>query len=248
MKEILLAFVMAAMVLNSCTTVKEPPPPLTDVELKALKLIGGELTPDNNIKIGDILIDRAKQELIFPGEVNMTKGGLEVLICTGAGRRHESLLVSNVPPMKLQLALILLGAENGARRPGGQIPQGSIIDIDVVNQDGIRVPVEKWLCNADTKTEFSRRGWVFVGSSFTSDGKCLADAEGNLVNTWVSGNTILDNSEALDENINQTVDKSNSSLEQYKADGGIDIFTQNVAPYLSPVKIIMKIRKQEDIK
>ena len=38
-----------------------------------------------------------------------------------------------------------------------------------------------------------RSGWVFVGSSFTSDKTCLATKEGNVVNTWSFGNTILDN-------------------------------------------------------
>lgn len=168
-------------------------PPLSEAEKGILDKIGGELLPDQNIKIGDITIHRRELEISFPGMVNMTDGDLEVLIAMPHGRVHESLLVSETDPLKLQLALLLIGAENGGRTGGGKIPQGTIFNIDVQAKDGERVPVEDWLFNKRTSSGMDRLGWVFIGSSFTHDMRCLAKEEGNIVNVWSFGNTILDN-------------------------------------------------------
>jgi hypothetical protein len=49
------------------------------------------------------------------------------------------------------------------------------------------------LINARTSKPFKNNNWVFVGSSFSSQKKCLATKDGNIVTTWSFGNTILDN-------------------------------------------------------
>ena len=168
-------------------------PPLSEPEKRILDKLGGELLPDQNIKIGDIIIHRRELEISFPGILNMAEGDLEVLIAMPHGRVHESLLVSDVDPLKLQLALILVGAENGSRDGGEKNSQGTILNIDVQPKDGKRVPVEDWLFNKKTSKGMDRFGWVFIGSSFTHDMRCLAKEEGNIVNVWSFGNTILDN-------------------------------------------------------
>lgn len=202
------------------------PPPLDERELKLLSFIGGEATPDNNIKIGDILIDRKNREVSFPATINMTSGQLECLICTNVGRRHESLLLSDVQPFKLQLALLLYGGENGFRKAESpETPQGTIFDIDVKPENGERVPVEKWLLNTQTKKEYEREGWVFVGSSFHSDGTCVADEEGNLVLTWSFGNTILDNPSVYGD-----------------TDNCVDIYSENVPEFGTPVTVYLRKR------
>jgi hypothetical protein len=168
-------------------------PPLSEPEKRILEKLGGELLPDQNIKIGNITIHRRAREVSFPGILNMTEGDLEALIAMPHGRVHESLLVSDVDPLKLQLALLLAGAENGSRDGGEKIPQGTILYIDVQPKDGKRFPVEDWLFNKKTSKGMDRFGWVFIGSSFTHDMRCLAKEEGNIVNVWSFGNTILDN-------------------------------------------------------
>ncbi len=168
-------------------------PPLSEPEKRILDKLGGELLPDQNIKIGDITIHRRELEISFPGILNMTEGDLEVLISMPHGRVHESLLVSNIDPFNLQLALLLVGAENGSRDGGEKISQGTILNIDVQPKDGRRVPVEDWLLNKKTSKGMDRFGWVFIGSSFTHDMRCLAKEEGNIVNVWSFGNAILDN-------------------------------------------------------
>nr|HPN85413.1 YdjY domain-containing protein [Victivallales bacterium] len=125
-------------------------------------------------------------------EVNMEEGELEVLICTPNGREHESLLISEIDPFHLQLAMILAGGENGHRISGENSNQGSLFSIDV-DTGSARHPIEKWLRDRRSKGERKDDQWVFVGSNFTHDGTCLAKEEGNIANIWSFGNTILDN-------------------------------------------------------
>jgi hypothetical protein len=155
--------------------------PLSKQEMKIMKLMGGSLTKEQNIQFDDIVIHRREKEISFPSSVNMISGELEIVLCTPKGRAHESLLMCHIDPFKLQLALILLGAKNGSLFPNGNVPQGSIIDIDVQPENGPRESVENWILKAQTKEPMKRTGFVFVGSSFSSDGVCLAERDGNVV-------------------------------------------------------------------
>jgi hypothetical protein len=176
-----------------CTTVP-PLPPLTEQELAFLKQIGGTVTPEENLQIGQVTVLRRERQVSFPATVNMTDGELEVLICTETGRRHESLLVCNVKALDLQMAMLLLGWENGARKAGLPVPQGELLGIDVQPPDGKRVPIEHWLFNKKTDQVHDQAGpWVFIGSSFNHAGACSAEIDGNIVNLWSFGGTIMDN-------------------------------------------------------
>jgi len=200
----LVAFAMASCVTTETTeqasiTKAEPskPPPLTEAELRVLRKMGGRVLEDGNIAIGKVKIDRVAKELSFPAKINMDQGPIEVLICTPRGRKHESLLVSEADPLNIQLALILSGASNGARKPppekGAGPPMGDLFDVYIVNDKGKKIPVEHYLVDLKKSSSPERNGWVFVGSKFTSNGKCLASREGNIVVTWSNGNTIFDN-------------------------------------------------------
>lgn len=232
-------FASVIIFITSCASTSDKPkeklPPLAPEELKVLKIMGGRVLPDGNIGFGQVTIDRRTNEVTFPAKVNIAEDeiDLEVLICTPTGRAHESLLVSEVNPYHVQLALLLAGASNGTRVPletkDGKEPsvaQGSLIDIILEPEDMERFPVEQWLKNKKTKRQKKEEGWVFVGSSFNSDKTCLATEEGNIVNVWSFGNTILDN----------------------QADSGDtdDIFvsySKRMFPYGTPIKVIMKKRK-----
>ncbi|HRR06662.1 MAG TPA: YdjY domain-containing protein, partial [Victivallales bacterium] len=178
-------------------------PPLSEQEINLLKKLGGEVLEDGNIKIGLAKIDRKKMEISFPAEVNLKAGEIEVLICIPGGRAHESLLITNLEPLDLQIALLLIGAENGLRTPGGHIQQGTLLKIEVEPEGGKRIPVEKWIREIKTGKERQLSDWVFVGSNFTHDGTCLAKEEGNIANTWTFGNTIIDNpsDDATDDSV-----------------------------------------------
>ena len=200
-------------------------PPLSEAEKRILDKLGGELLPDQNIRIGNITIHRREMEISFPGSVNMTAGDMEVLIALPHGRVHESLLVSQTDPLKLQLALLLAGAENGSRDGGEKIQQGTLLNIDIQPKDGKRMPVEDCLEDKNTSARLDRFGWVFVGSSFTHDMRCLAKEEGNIVNIWSFGNTILDNPASSGNNGH-----------------GVSVITEKCPKYKTPVTIFISFK------
>jgi hypothetical protein len=195
---------LAALVV-SCETMKSKNAaktktelkPLTKAELRILHKMGGKVIDDRHIAIGKVKIDRLEKEVLFPAKINMDAGPIEVLICTPQGRAHESLLVSDADPLNIQLALILSGAANGARKPppkGAEGPlQGDLFDVFVLDENGKKKSVEKLLVDLKKNAPPEKHGWVFVGSKFTSNGRCLATREGNIIVTWSSGNTVFDN-------------------------------------------------------
>lgn len=206
-------------------------PPLTPSELRVLKLMGGKVLPSGDLAIGKVKVLRRSRELAFPAEACVTVGDLEVLICTERGRAHESLLKTAVDPYNVQLALLLLGGVNGSRlnSASGTTPtQGTLMDISIRLPGGTSFPIERWIKNKRTLKNKKRIGWVFVGSSFAGDKSCLATKEGNVVNTWSFGNTILDNPA-------QTGD----------SDDFFEAFTENIPNDAEKVTVIMKPRSSD---
>jgi hypothetical protein len=206
-----------AIIISGCVNLKNDftPLPLTEQEISLLEKMGAKILADGSIEIGKVTIDRRKMEISFPAKLNLRSGDLEVLICTPSGRTHEGLIVAELDPFHLQLALILLGAENGLRAEGEHLPQGSLLFIDVKAEGETRHSIEQWLFDKRNKCEKKNKDWVFVGSNFTHDGVCLAKEEGNIVNVWSFGNTILDNP-SNDANYDDVFEVFTSNLPENK--------------------------------
>ncbi len=213
-----LAVVVAIVfAMASCVSLKPKPKPqpLSKTELRILKKMGGRVLKDGNIAIGKIKIDRVEKEVIFDATVSVVDTPIEVLIATPRGRTYESFLSADVDPMNLQLALVLTGAVNGARKPpaeGDKGPKmGDVFDVDVIAK-GERKPIEAYLVDSKNGKPIPREGWVFVGSKYNYGGKCLARDQGNVILSWSFGNTILDNPSDngdTDDNINVRGDLKN---------------------------------------
>ena len=158
-------------------------------------LPGVERLPDGDLILGGIRVHRRERRLSFPAEINQNSGILEVLIATGRGRLHESLLRTEIDPLHLQTLLYLLGLENGRRMAGGVTSQGHLLDIDIEwsPPEGNRVaePVEAWVTDTRTGVPMRRLGWVFVGSVFRG-GVFQATEAGNVAVTYSVDDTVLD--------------------------------------------------------
>jgi len=219
---------------------KSAKPSPEQIKQMIMNKIGAKLNNDGMIELGKITIDPSKKELIFDATLsNWNTEELEVLISTPEGRAHEALLTTKVDPYKLQLALILLGAQNGGRMATGELQQGSLINIDIqsLHEKGQpRIPVESWLFNYKTNKRMKRSGWVFVGSSFDG-GQCMASQEGNLVNIWSRGNTILDNPEPTG-NMDDFICVYGSKL----PNSNFDIKTVPYELWKLPIKVFMTIK------
>jgi hypothetical protein len=157
-----------------------------------------ELSP-GVFQLGAIRIEKATNSVTFPAIVNLGKESssdlLEYLMVTPEGSTHESLLVCEVPPRDIHLAMVLLGAK-GMTRTGTSAPAGRI-DADFLAQapklsgekvhliatykrpDGTEaaVPVEEWILNAKTKKPATKGPWIYNGSYFLEN-KFMAQSQG----------------------------------------------------------------------
>ncbi len=114
--------------------------------LFSLSGFGGEETPeppakpqikqinDNEYQIGKIHIDKAKRQLSFGAGVNMTKGLIEYcLATTKSDKVHETLFLTDVTPLNINIAMKLLGIKESKElfeiidedtwKPTGKFPE-----------------------------------------------------------------------------------------------------------------------------
>lgn len=152
-------------------------------------------------EMGKLHLEQATHSLTFPGTVNMEKGAIEYLLVTPAGNAHESLLVTDVEPRDLHMAMLLLGAKgagihgaNPEDAPPTQLSReylehapklrGDELGITVTWKDakGIekKAPVEDWILKTDVHKPAERGPWIYNGSMFSTEGRFLAQIEGNF--------------------------------------------------------------------
>jgi len=152
----------------------------------------------NTYRIGDVVVDTKQRTVTFPARVNLTQGVLEVLICTEHGKRHESLFVTKVDPLHLNVALLMLGLEGGnaVKYQGDPTkPVGSPVEIwlKVKDRDKERLlRAEDWVTNTHKNRPMLHTHWVYVGSVLTKDG-FMAQREGQIVTTFHDPFTLIDN-------------------------------------------------------
>lgn len=59
--------------------------------------------------LGLIRVDMCRHSFSFPATVNMSKGLIEVVVCTPNGKTHESLFITDADPVTFEAALNLIG-------------------------------------------------------------------------------------------------------------------------------------------
>jgi hypothetical protein len=168
--------------------------PAAPAEAPALR----EISP-GVFQIGSLRIDKEQRTVSFPGKLNMADGALEYLLVTPGGATHESLLVTEIQPSDLHLAMLLLGAKGAgllAPAPGDAPPaqinreylqrapklKGDPIQIAVKWKTGgaeKTCAVEDWLRDAKSQKPAKRGPWIYTGSMI-KDGKFLAQIEGTF--------------------------------------------------------------------
>ena len=152
---------------------------------------------DHRYRIGDVTVDGEVGEVHIPAAVNQDEGLIELIACGAEGKRHESVLVTHIRPMHLQVALLLLGLEQGTpvAHVGDSVPPtGERVKIEF-EWDGAgdgRFPIEHLVRRIDTGRAMSPQPWIFVGSR-VENGMFVADLDQSLITTYRDPATILDN-------------------------------------------------------
>ncbi len=157
-----------------------------------------EKITDTYYRIGSVFLEKEKREVYLDGFVNMREGMIEVLACGRRGKLHESVLVMDIVPHDLQVALLLLGmdhtkatySEDGMQLTGGEEVKISVSwDNDGKNKT---VAAEKLLYNLIDEKPLKNARWVFIGSRL-NEGVFMADMEESLITTYHDPNAIIDN-------------------------------------------------------
>ena len=156
--------------------------------------------PDGRYQIGNVIIDAKRRSIELQGRVNMQAGLVELFACTPTGKTHESVVVLDVQPLHLQLALLALGLNPG-RNPG--VPKeagddrkpGDIVEIHVSWKAGDKkreVRAEETIYDKPQGRTMAKTDWVFLGSQ-AWDGAFAADEGGSLITTYHDPLAIIEN-------------------------------------------------------
>jgi hypothetical protein len=134
-------------------------------------------------RLGLVSFDSNARTLSFPARLNMDAGLLEYSIVSRGGKVHESLLVSDVQPLHVHLAALLLGL--ASTNSGAVVP----IHIEVEwrgNGPAKTLAIEELIAlregspQGPEKGMMSKSRWNYTGSVVTQ-GRFEADAEGSIV-------------------------------------------------------------------
>jgi hypothetical protein len=157
--------------------------------------------------LAEIRLDKRQRTATFPAVVNMTNGPLEYLLVTSYGKKHESLLRTEVLPYNLHLAMLLLGVGSRTntvstpppaqiKNPSAEAIPGSKIAIEVSwEAEGrtVRRSAEDLLYNQQAKATLSQGAWVYNGSEIW-DGSFLAERDGSIVSLVTDLTALMNNS------------------------------------------------------
>ncbi len=170
--------------------IPDGPPPVPNDDPQNLY---GEVPKDwKKIAAGQATwIDKKNGTVIFDGWICRKTGLLEMLVCSGGFKEHESVIAAYTKPSVVTAALMVVGAIPGGPAefdPKFRPAHGTQIDMMVHWMEGdeeVVVPAQDLIVDIDTQ-EVVELPWVFAGSGFwkPNDGgpeRFQADQTGDFV-------------------------------------------------------------------
>lgn len=166
-------------------------------------------------RLGPVVIDKTAREVRFSVVVNQTAGPVEYLLVGKGGKTHESVLRTDVPPMQVQTAMLLLGLGKIAAVPGKPAPPPAAIDNAYLataplpegkpvalflrwkDADGRSVErrAERVIEDLRTHAPAGEGPWLYNGSFF-QEGRFQADAEKSFVALVTDPSALVNNPRA----------------------------------------------------
>ena len=151
---------------------------------------------DGRLQIGMVVVDPVKREISFPAKINQRLGLVEYALVTSKGKIHESVLVTQVRPIEIHLAALLLklAPPNGSTEPGK-------IAVEVeweVDRAVRREPLERIIVHAKDAggsrvgSALRRDAWHYVGSAFSAE-MLLDEAECGVISLISDGIALIQN-------------------------------------------------------
>ena len=224
---------------------EKPPAPET-ARLEVLGDASLQIVRPGVFRMGDVLLDQDAREVRFPAELNMAKGPVEYLLCSGYGKVHESVLRSKAQPYHIHVAMLLLGAGKVEKKPDDQVDisklggpirnpvwqgiTGDAVSIDVRWLEGekeIRRSASELMFAGGTKKTMGDPKWIYNGS-VAARGVFYAQLFGNLISV-IPDEAALINSGAME--------KAGSDM--------LDVNSELAPPAETPLEVIIKLRSPE---
>ncbi|MCI0538325.1 MAG: YdjY domain-containing protein, partial [Verrucomicrobiales bacterium] len=142
---------------------------------------------ETEFAIGQLRLNRKQRSVRFPAVVNMTDGMVEYVCTTRYGKTHETLFATDVLPVEVHLAMLLISDTGEIPKSGtadsSLLPAGTPIDVHVEWRDStntISLPAEKLVL--DHKTRKALKPGLFVyTSSRMRDEVFLGQLEGSII-------------------------------------------------------------------
>ena len=170
-------------------------------------------------RLGAVTIDKTARLIRFPAVVNQTVGPVEYLLVGREGKTHESILRTDVTPLQVHTAMLLLGVRSlldkavaaaGALKPRqpptaidaeylatAPLPAGASVTLLVRWPPAEGTPpqdhrAESLVDNSDTKAAMSDGFWLYNGSLIV-EGRFQAELEKSFVAVITDPDALMNN-------------------------------------------------------
>jgi hypothetical protein len=160
--------------------------------------------PDS-YRVGSIQVDTAKRIVSVRGGVNQVQV-LEFLAnARGGMKAYETALTLDADAISFNLALVLVGLEKSHARTSTRHFDPAPVSGDPVEimvswvKDGQpqRAPIERLLYDKTAKEVLPPSDWVYTGSTFTPEGRYLAEVEGTLIGFAHTPSSVIESARGI---------------------------------------------------
>lgn len=144
-----------------------------------------EKTSETSFRIGKVQCNRETLAMSFPAKVNARDGLMEFALVTTKGKVHEALLATEVSPLHLQMAALLLGWAPRQEAGAKAVPVTIVVEW-ATNGPSKQVPLEDLVALAretpqgTTGTTLARGPWAYQGSVIEAGG-FAAERDGSII-------------------------------------------------------------------
>ena len=166
-------------------------------------------------RLGAVTLDKTARQVRFPAFINQTAGPVEYLLVGSQGKVHESVLRTDVEPMQVHTAMLLLGVESlidktsaaklqpppsaidAAYLATAPLPVGAPVTLSVrwrVVSGGpdVECRAESLVDNGGSKGPMSDGFWLYNGSMIV-EGRFQATAEKSFVAVITDPTALINN-------------------------------------------------------
>ena len=190
---------------------------------------------------GSLRIESKQRIVLFPAKVNQVTGPLEYGIVTPSGSVHESLLVTELDPIELHAAFLLLGVKAQARQAdvgSGRLNAEALALAPEL--EGVPIEVRLLWQNAGAQ----RRGFLEDWIRFKPHGKAAASGPWTYTGSYFAGRQFAAAAEgALLCLVTNASSLMNNPRQGHRDDQAWEVYSERVPAQGTPVTVEIEVLK-----